>query len=309
MKNKTKVVSIILFFSVFIMLVSFGGQKAEWKGKIEYENGVKIIKNPEEPLYGEIIFELEEDLSIGREDDENYMFYRVRDFEVDDQGNIYVADMANYRIQKFDKDGKYLQTIGRQGQGPGEFEQPTMVRVDEKTGNIYVKDHVTNIDIFNRQGEYIKSIHLQNVIHDFGPLENENILAVISKASESELDYTHALCKINFDGEIENIYSEFPYTLFAKKMEGGTILIGTGFELSLKLSELESSTFIYGYSKEYELNVITSEGQLLYKIRKDEPYPKFTSKEKKEFRRIPLPEYKPYVFSILTDSEGRIEKT
>ena len=80
----------------------------------------------------------------------------------------------------------------------------------------------------------------------------------------------------------------------------------TGYELSLKLTKLASSTFIYGYSKEYELNVINSEGQLLYKIRKDEPYPKFTSKEKREFRRIPLPEYKPYIFSILADSEGRI---
>lgn len=43
-----------------------GEQKAQWKGKIEYENGVKLIKNPKELLYGEIEFELEKDLSIGR---------------------------------------------------------------------------------------------------------------------------------------------------------------------------------------------------------------------------------------------------
>jgi hypothetical protein len=35
MKNKTNFVSIILFLSVFIMLVSFGGQEAKWKGKID----------------------------------------------------------------------------------------------------------------------------------------------------------------------------------------------------------------------------------------------------------------------------------
>lgn len=76
MKNKTKIVSIVLFLSVFIMAISFGGQKSQWKSKIEYEDGIKVIKNPGDPLYGEIEFDLEEDLSIGNEEDENYMFYK-----------------------------------------------------------------------------------------------------------------------------------------------------------------------------------------------------------------------------------------
>ena len=90
MINKTKVFSIFLFLSAFIMLVSYGEQKAEWKGKIEYEDGVKVIKNPREPLYGEITFELEEDLSIGKEENENYMFYKWISVDVDQNGNIYV---------------------------------------------------------------------------------------------------------------------------------------------------------------------------------------------------------------------------
>jgi hypothetical protein len=65
---------------------------------------------------------LEEDLIIGREDDENYMFYRVKNIEVDNQGNIYVLDAGSHRVQKYDKDGNYLLTIGKRGQGPGEFE-------------------------------------------------------------------------------------------------------------------------------------------------------------------------------------------
>ena len=57
MKNKTKIASIALFLSALIMLVSFGGQRAEWKGKIEIKNGIKVIKNPGEPLYSEIKLE------------------------------------------------------------------------------------------------------------------------------------------------------------------------------------------------------------------------------------------------------------
>ena len=74
MKNSAKIVSVVLFLTVFILIISSGGQKAEWKGKIETEDGVKVIKNPPEPLYGEIDFELEEDLVLGSEKDENYMF-------------------------------------------------------------------------------------------------------------------------------------------------------------------------------------------------------------------------------------------
>jgi len=65
MKNTTKIISIIIFLSASLMLVSCGKQKTEWKGAIEEENGVTVIKNQKEPLYGEIKFELEEDLSIG----------------------------------------------------------------------------------------------------------------------------------------------------------------------------------------------------------------------------------------------------
>lgn len=115
--------SLLIILILFVLIAAYTeeNQKAEWKGKVVIENGVKVIKNPREPLYSEIKFELEEDLSIGREDDNNYLFYRVRDINVDNRGNIYVVDMSNYRVQKFDRNGNYLQTIGRYGQGPGEF--------------------------------------------------------------------------------------------------------------------------------------------------------------------------------------------
>ena len=85
MKPKTQyfIIGIVCFSLLFIS--ALGEQKAGWKGKIEQEKGVKVVKNPEEPLYGEIEFELELDLSIGGEEfDENYNFIRVSDVEVDD---------------------------------------------------------------------------------------------------------------------------------------------------------------------------------------------------------------------------------
>jgi DNA-binding beta-propeller fold protein YncE len=47
---------------------------------------------------------------------------------VDKEGNIYVADTKNNRIQKFDPSGKFLLKLGAVGEM--EFSSPTGVAVD-----------------------------------------------------------------------------------------------------------------------------------------------------------------------------------
>lgn len=44
---------------------------------------------------------------------------------IDAAGRVYVADMQEPRILVFSSDGKLISTIGRKGQGPGEFTAPT----------------------------------------------------------------------------------------------------------------------------------------------------------------------------------------
>ena len=41
-----------------------------------------------------------------------------------DGPNIYVADMSNDTLLKFDKTGQLLKSIGQKGSGEGEFESP-----------------------------------------------------------------------------------------------------------------------------------------------------------------------------------------
>ncbi len=98
--------------------------KSEWRGTIEYTDGTRVIENPDEPLYGHLSLDLEKDLNLGSEEDDAYLFYRIEDIGVDSQGNIYVLDIGNFRIQKYDDRGIHVRTIGRKGQGPGEFDTP-----------------------------------------------------------------------------------------------------------------------------------------------------------------------------------------
>ena len=58
---------------------------------------------------------------------------------VDAQGNVYVTDATNARIQKFDSNGKFLTKWGKPGTGDEEFTRPVGVAVD-KEDNVYVVD-------------------------------------------------------------------------------------------------------------------------------------------------------------------------
>ncbi len=126
MKIRARLVAMI--FLAFCFALSYAcskkAQDLRWSANIEIVDGIKVITNPEEPKFGVFAFDLEEELSIGDVNDEDYFFPRRVTLNVDDDGNIYVCDGGNIRVQKYDKNGTYLRTIGRQGQGPGEYMYP-----------------------------------------------------------------------------------------------------------------------------------------------------------------------------------------
>jgi DNA-binding beta-propeller fold protein YncE len=70
---------------------------------------------------------------------------------VDGSGNIYVADVGNDRIQKFDSEGNSLTKWGTAGTGDGQFSRPRGLAVDA-AGNVYVTDHKPS-DVINN-GHY-----------------------------------------------------------------------------------------------------------------------------------------------------------
>jgi predicted membrane-bound mannosyltransferase/DNA-binding beta-propeller fold protein YncE len=61
------------------------------------------------------------------------------DVFVDHEGNIWVADSRNNRVQKFDKAGNFLALLGRGGTAAGQFNEPWSVAVDRE-GYVYVAD-------------------------------------------------------------------------------------------------------------------------------------------------------------------------
>ena len=75
---------------------------------------------------------------------------------VDPQGDIYVADAENHRIQTFSSAGKLLQNFGVFGNKEGQFLFPIAVAFDLHQ-RVYISDFGNDrIQVFDQQGNYLK---------------------------------------------------------------------------------------------------------------------------------------------------------
>ncbi|HKS04679.1 MAG TPA: 6-bladed beta-propeller [Gemmatimonadaceae bacterium] len=80
-----------------------------------------VVRNAGAPKYPGVAT-LVQEVSIGALDGpDEYVFGEVADIAVGEDGAIYVLDRTVNAIRMYDANGKYLRTIGRRGQGPGEM--------------------------------------------------------------------------------------------------------------------------------------------------------------------------------------------
>jgi len=83
--------------------------------------------------------------------------------DLDNQGNLYVADTENHKIKKYGLNGELLMEIGEKGVGRGEFLYPCDVALDCNE-NIYVADTENHrIQKFDKFGKFICSFGTQGL--------------------------------------------------------------------------------------------------------------------------------------------------
>ena len=79
------------------------------------------VTNPAKAAKGQEILKLKELWRVGGYDDEEVLFGVITDIIADRDGNFYMLDSQLNEVQVYAPDGKYQRTIGREGEGPGEF--------------------------------------------------------------------------------------------------------------------------------------------------------------------------------------------
>ena len=79
---------------------------------------------------------------------------------LDQDGNVYVTDTLNNRVEIFDADGNFVSLFGKHGDGPGTFARPKGIAVDSD-GHIWVADEMEDrLQVFNRDGQLLTYVGL-----------------------------------------------------------------------------------------------------------------------------------------------------
>jgi 6-bladed beta-propeller len=87
-------------------------------------------------------------------------FSQISDIAMDDKGNLYAADSKENNIKMFDRSGAFLGTIGRAGQGPGEFNYP--IEIEFSKGRLYVRELFNSrVSILDDKGIYLNSVRIE----------------------------------------------------------------------------------------------------------------------------------------------------
>lgn len=93
------------------------------------------------------------EIVIGARED-HYLDYPLVGVVVDWQGHIIVASLN--RVQEFNPDGEIVGSIGRTGDGPGEFTRPLGVAVGP-SDSLFVF-HSRGVSVFDREGEFARQV-------------------------------------------------------------------------------------------------------------------------------------------------------
>lgn len=115
-------------------------------------------------------------LTIG--DEATALIYQWVGLATDPQGYIYITDLKDFSLKKFDPRGKLLKSTGSRGQGPGEFQGPGKIRYHQ--GLLYVAEiQHPGIQIFDTGLALQAKIPLKTPLTDFQVLNNSTLAVTL----------------------------------------------------------------------------------------------------------------------------------
>ncbi|MBN1223362.1 MAG: NHL repeat-containing protein [Candidatus Aminicenantes bacterium] len=242
--------------------------------RVDTVDGVRVVHNGKDGKWGknaEISLKFVKTIGDMETDDENVLFYMPSDIGFDKEGNIYVLDSGNHRIQKFGPDGRYVATIGNAGEGPGEFQYPFSFDVDAE-GYIYVSDSGNQrIQVLTPDGKDHKTIKMtKHDVGDVGLLGKDRIImgggglfTFGMPGMEKEKTLPKIFKVLDFEGEVKDEFGDqHDFDDFMVNR------MGNMFQFAV---DGESNIYV-AFNNQNRIEKYTPDGKLLWKADRDLPY-------------------------------------
>jgi hypothetical protein len=285
MKDKKGPILIMGLLLPFFLTAAMASGQAKWKGTVVKEGDVTVVKNPKEPLYKTPVLELTEDLSLGGPEAQgDAALEQVRQFVVDDAGTIYVLELRAAQVKVFDASGRYLRTIGRKGQGPGELEYPMTLSLNQKMGELAVQQQSRGIVFFKTDGTYLRQLSLKGMLGGRGRLDSQGQIYLLEIIIDNE-NSRYATKKLAPDGSVLATISETP----TPTGPGNT----TKAFIPVAFYTVDrEDRFIYGFPESYEIQIYgPTETKVLRKITRAYDAVAVTEEDKAERKKDVPPGY------------------
>lgn len=289
----------VIMAGVFLIFC-WGQEKKEFR--IIQEKGTRIAENPGYPIPAsdspnDIVFT--EGLKLGATKGEpHYIFSELISFTVDDKKNIYVLDRREKTVRKFNPIGEYLESFGREGQGPGEFIDPETIQYLPGEYLMIFEGESQKYSSFTTKGELVKTQRFRKLM--FSPylgFTNGNYLAThVDRSSDKDVFITGVF---NENAELIlplNRLERDPDPPWPAQNDRTSRArrIGEAFSRAVfrhgPVVALSDSGFIYfGFSEKYEIKIFKPGGQLYKIIRAQLPFLPVDKQDEKNFLENHIP--------------------
>jgi len=205
----------------------------------------------------------------------------IEGFDVDSNGNILcLGDQRQDKIFfLFDRDGRFIQSFGRKGQGPGELRHATFMKINE-SDEVVVTDSARKLLFFKLDGELIREIRLGFQSSEVIPLENGTYL-IYRMHFDPENDFLWQKILSLYNGEIDEIKE-------LDRQRYPNYMIGKATEIPEHVFFWRATAnriFIGKEERGYEIDVYDLDGTILNKIHKDNAPVPISDKHRKRLEK------------------------
>jgi hypothetical protein len=279
-------------------------------------------------VYETGIVDLDLSLEIGGDDveDENAILYAPSGFAIDAAGNIYVLDYKLHCMKIFGPSGDYIKTIGREGEGPGEFRGASRIAIDA-SGRIYTHDYLNKrFQIFSPDGEYLDSRLSQDGVKDIvmGPGGRIYLgLQEFDFMDSSGVNWLRLL-RVSEDFSESVTVDSTSVKLWKMVQVGDAMTMATvPYPPDLIWAVSADGKIIIGRSDKYFIRILSPDLEQMGEIKRDVEAPPVTEEDKEAYYRsferdgqtglepamknaMKFPRHKPYFDDIVVDWDGNI---
>ena len=251
------------------------------------------------------------------------LFTILDDYKCSDSGILYILDRKLFKIFLFDKNGKFLSSFGKHGEGPQEFATlRNLFPIDKFL--IVVDDR--NIHYYSEEGKYIKSVLNNHIkVSPVSFITPDRFISVTIFAADNNIG---TISLNDLGNQKSKILFEFPIwkqgSITTKRVEGDMTYTSS---YSYSVSNLtpgmvlfhSNDKIYFGINNDYKIRISNLDGKELIHFTLERKKNKASSEYKdrivngfgfpddvkKQIRKL-LPDYLNYFEKIYVDENGFI---